>query len=231
MKDKILALLLVAFTGVRKDGLTQLARILALQAATDDEAKALVDKLTKTQVDEFVKEFRADVDKEVSERNKTFETNLKKKFDFVERKPEEVDKKPTETANTGDIAALIEASITKAVSPLQTELASFRAGETAKSRLQSLNEKLNGCKDEAFKTKALKDFGRMTFKTDDDFTEYLTETEKDIAAANQNAANSVLAGHGKPLFDQKNEGGVSSGVAQFIESQKTEGKTLSGKEV
>jgi len=55
MKEKILALLMTAFAGVRKDGLTQLARMLAIQATTDDEAKVLVDKLTKAQVDEFVK--------------------------------------------------------------------------------------------------------------------------------------------------------------------------------
>lgn len=93
MKEKILALLVAKFTGVRKDGLTQMARLYALQAATDDEAKALVDKLTKEQVDDFIREFRGDVDKEVSEGNKTFETNLKKKFDFVEKKG---------TSNTGD---------------------------------------------------------------------------------------------------------------------------------
>ena len=205
MKDKILALLLAAFAGVRKDGLTQLARILALQAATEEEAKALVDKLTKMQVDEFVKEFRAEVDKEVSEGNKTFETNLKKKFEFVERKPEKADEKPNET-DSGDIASIVKAALAAELNPLKQELASFRAGETAKSRLQSLNEKLNGCKDEAFKTKVLKDFGRMTFETDNDFTEYLTDTEKDIAAANQNVANSTLGRHERPwMTDSQND--------------------------
>lgn len=78
MKERILALLIAKFSGVRKDGLTALARSLALQCATEDEAKALVDKLTDAQVGEFVKEYRADVDKEVSDSNKTFETNLKR---------------------------------------------------------------------------------------------------------------------------------------------------------
>lgn len=58
MKETILALLLAQFVGVRKDGLTQLARSLALQCTTEEEAKALVDKLTDAQVKEFVKEFR-----------------------------------------------------------------------------------------------------------------------------------------------------------------------------
>lgn len=41
MKEKILALLLTAFAGVRKDGLTQLARVISLQVANEEEAKAL----------------------------------------------------------------------------------------------------------------------------------------------------------------------------------------------
>ena len=88
MKETILALLIAKFSGVRKDGLTALARSLALQCTTEDEATALVEKITDAQVNEFVKDYRADVDKEVSESNKTFETNLKKKFDFVAKKPE-----------------------------------------------------------------------------------------------------------------------------------------------
>jgi hypothetical protein len=237
MKDKILALLTAAFAGTRKDGLNQLARILALQATTDDEAKALVDKLTKAQVDEFVKEFRAEVDKEVSEGNKTFETNLKKKFDFVERKKTEPDKDEKDkkdggdNSSTGDIAAIVKAAVAEAVKPFQTDLAGFRAGELQKTRLQSLNDKLNTCKDDTFKAKALKDFARMKFETDDEFTEYLTDTEKDIATANQNAANNALAAHERPFSGQKTESGVSVGVAQYVDSQKKENQTFSGKEV
>ncbi len=85
MKEVILALLIAKFSGVRKDVLNHLARTFALQATNENEAKALVDKITDAQVNEFVKEFRTDVDKEVSESNKTFEANLKKKYEFVEK--------------------------------------------------------------------------------------------------------------------------------------------------
>lgn len=233
MKEKILALLLASFAGVRKDGLNQLARTLALQATTDDDAKALVDKLTKAQVDDFVKEFRADVDKEVSESNKTVETNLKKKFDFVEKKNPEPggDDSKNKGGDPNDIATMVKNAVADAVKPLQTELEKYKAGDVAKIRLQSLNEKLNGCKDETFKAKALKDFGRMHFDTDEAFNEYLTDTETDIATANQSAADSALASQGKPLFTQKNEQGVSSGVAQYLDSQNKESNPLSGKEV
>ena len=73
MKDKLLALLTAKFSGVRKDILLQMARIMALQCTNDTEAQALVDKLTLEQVNEFSKDFRADVDKEVSNSTKTFE--------------------------------------------------------------------------------------------------------------------------------------------------------------
>ena len=231
MKEKILALLIAAFSGVRKDGLTQMARTLASQATTDDEAKALVDKLTKAQVDEFVKEFRADVDKEVSESNKTVESNLKKKFDFVEKKSPDDDDSKNKGGDPNDIAAIVKAALADELNPLKQELAGYKEGEIAKTRLQSLTEKLNGCKDETFKAKALKDFARMKFETDDDFNGYLTDTETDITTANQNVANSALGNQGKPFFTQKNEDGVSSGITQYLDSQKAETNPLSGKEV
>ena len=225
MKEEILALLIAAFAGVRKDGLTQLARTLALQATTKDEAKALVDKLTKTQVDEFVKEFRADVDKEVTDGNKTYEAGLKKKYDFVEKED------PNKGGDTNDMAAMVKAAVADAVKPLQTELEKYKAGDVTKARLQTLTDKLSGCKDETFKAKALKDFGRMKFETDEEFNEYLTDTETDIATANQNAADSALGDSGKPFFAQKNDKGVSSGVSQFLDSQKADTNPLTGKEV
>ena len=233
MKEEILALLIAAFAGVRKDGLTQLARTLALQATTKDEAKALVDKLTKTQVDEFVKEFRADVDKEVTDGNKTYEASLKKKFDFVEKED------PNKGGGSGkkgdddkdDIAAAVKAALATELEPLKKELASYKEGDVTKARLQTLTDKLSGCKDETFKAKALKDFGRMKFETDEEFNEYLTDTETDIATANQSAADSVLGDSGKPFFTQKNDKGVSSGVSQFLDSQKADTNPLTGKEV
>ena len=188
MEEKILALLETKFQGVRKDGLGQLARIIALQAATEEEAKPIIEKLTKAQVDKYVKDFRADVDKEVSNGNKTFETNLKEKFDLVEKGK----------TNPDDLAAQVASAVAKAIQPLQDELDKYKQGDIAKTRLQTLTDKLKDCKDETFNAKALKDFGRMQFDSDEAFTEYLTDTEADIATANQNVANSTLGGISRP---------------------------------
>lgn len=229
MKKIILALLVAKFQGARKDGLNVLAGILALQASTEDEAKALVEKITDAQVNEFIKDYRKDVDKEVSESNKTFETNLRKKYDFKEKEVEPGNK-PSENPN--DIAEIVKAAVAAAVKPFEEKLSGYETKNIADSRLAKLNEKLNDCKDETFKAQTLKDFARMTFANDDDFTQYLNDKTADIAEANQNVANAALGGaSGKPLFAQKGDDGISKGVADYVASQKPENDTFKGKEV
>lgn len=229
MKKTILALLVAKFQGARKDGLNVLAGILALQASTEDEAKALVEKITDAQVNEFIKDYRKDVDKEVSESNKTFETNLRKKYDFKEKEVEPGNK-PSENPN--DIAEIVKAAVAAAVKPFEEKLSGYETKNIADSRLAKLNEKLNDCKDETFKAQTLKDFARMTFANDDDFTQYLNDKTADIATANQTMANVALGGaSGKPLFAQKGDDGISKGVADYVASQKPENDTFKGKEV
>ena len=229
MKKTILALLVAKFQGARKDGLNVLAGILALQASTEDEAKALVEKITDAQVNEFIKDYRKDVDKEVSESNKTFETNLRKKYDFKEKETE-----PGGDPNTNpeNLAEIVKAAVAAAVKPFEEKLSGYETKNIADSRLAKLNEKLNDCKDETFKAQTLKDFARMTFANDDDFTQYLNDKTTDIANANQNVANAALGGaSGKPLFAQKGDDGISKSVADFVASQKPEASAFTGKEV
>lgn len=229
MKKTILALLVAKFQGARKDGLSVLAGILALQASTEDEAKALVDKITDAQVNEFIKDYRKDVDKEVSESNKTFEANLRKKYDFKEKVVEPGNNPPE---NPNDIAEIVKAAVAAAVKPFEEKLSGYETKNIADSRLAKLNEKLNECKDETFKAQTLKDFARMTFANDDDFTQYLNDKTTDIANANQNVANAALGGaSGKPLFAQKGDDGISKSVADFVASQKPEASAFTGKEV
>lgn len=230
--QQILALLTAKFSGVRKDGLEHLARTLALQCASEEEAKSLVEKITDAQVNDFVKEYRKVVDREVSEAGKTLETNLKKKFDFVEKKtdPEPggggADQKPD------DIATIVANAVAGAVKPLQERLEKYEQGEIGKSRLQALQDKLSACKDETFKAQTLKDFGRMRFDDDNAFNEYLTEKVADIKTANQSVADARLSQSAvAPMMAQKSENGVSKAVSDFIASQKPDANALSGKEV
>jgi len=231
MKEKILALLTAKFAGVRKDGLAQLALVLSLQAADETEATGLVDKLTPEKVNAFVKDWRSDVDKEVSDANRTYETNLKKKYDLVERKdPKEPGKEPKEPTDTNDIAAIVAAAVKTAVEPLQKELSSFKGEKVTETRLQQLEGKLTNVP-EAFKSQKLKDFKRMNFDTEEAFAEYLGEVETDITALNQELADKGLAGQTKPIMGSPNKDGVSSAVSSYIESKTKPENTLTGKEV
>lgn len=232
MKEKILALLQTKFAGVRKDGLAQLATAMSIQAADETEATALVEKISLDKVNDFVKDWRKDVDKEVSNSTKTFETTLKEKYDLVEKKKEDTPPgtPPGTPPNPTDIAAIIAAEIAKAVNPLQQKLQGYESEGIKKTRLQTLESKLKDVP-ETFKAQKLKDFGRMNFDNDDSFNEYLTETETDITAFNQELADKGLAGQGKPFMGSKNQDGISSAVASFITSKSEAGNSLGGKEI
>lgn len=230
--EQILALLVAKFQGVRKDGLTQMARVLVLQCANEEDAKNLVEKITDAQVNDFVKEFRKGVDKEVSEAGKTLETNLKKKYDFVEKKTDPDPNGGGTDPKANDIAAIVADAVAGVVKPLQERLEKYEQGEISKTRLQALQDKLSACKDETFKAQTLKDFGRMNFDSDDAFNEYLSEKEADIKTANQSVADvNLRQGAGAPMMAQKNEDGVSKAVSDFIASQKPDANALTGKEV
>jgi len=234
----LLALLVAKFQGVRKDCLDAMARGLALHCKSEDDAKTIVEELDKAQVDEFVKDYRAGVDKEVSDGVKTNEAKLRSKYKFTEKvepgNDDDDDDKDGKGGKGGkdDIAAQIKAAVDAALSPLKTQLDSFNAAEVNKARMATLNEKLSGCKDEAFKAKALKDYSRMSFESDDAFNEYITETEADINNANQRVANEELGGHQSPMFNAKDNDGVSKAVADFVAEHKPDAKeTFTGKEL
>lgn len=199
MYEKILALLLAAYAGVRQDGLKQLAKSLALQAADETEATALVEKLNREKVDNFVKEWRKDVDKEVSDGVKTNETKLKEKFEFVEKK---ADPKPADPPAGGDDAPAWAKALIEQNKELSNRLTAFEAGKTTETRLQKFQAKLDGLP-ESIKTQRLKDFKRMAFDKDEDFEGYLTEVETDITALKQELSNIGLGGQGAPRFGGK----------------------------
>lgn len=233
MKETILALLIAKFSGVRKDVLAHLAGSLALHVATEEEAKAIVEKLKPESVSEFARDLRKDVDKEVTDATRTHETNLKKKFDFKEKEagnPDPSKGGDPKPGDTADVASIVKAAVAEAVKPLQDKLAGFEGDQVKKTRQQKLEEKLKDVPD-SFKAQKLKDFGRMSFETDESFDAYLTETETDIKAFTQELADKGLAGMRKPFTGVKNGDGISKGVSDFIEATTAKDKPLQGKEV
>jgi len=190
MKEKILALLAQKFQGVRKDGLAQMAKILAFQATTEEEAQALVTKLTSEQVTEFVRDYRSEIDREVSSGVKTHEEKLKSDFEFVKKEQK------TEPKPDGDVPSwakqLIEQNKT-----LANELNTLKSGKTADVRKTKLEEVLKDASPK-FKAVTLKQFGRMSFETDEAFEEFVAETQTDAVAFAQEEANAGLSGQARP---------------------------------
>jgi alpha-galactosidase/6-phospho-beta-glucosidase family protein len=204
MKEKILALLQAQFAGVRKDGLNHIANVLSFQVDTEEKAKEVVGKLTADHVNSFIADWRKEADAEISKANKTYEDGLRKKYDFTEKKTEPANPTQPEPDKAGNFDAaafqkMFNESMEKIVKPLQETIASLKGEKTKETRLQALNDKLKDCNDANLKAKALKDFARMTFDTDEAFNEYLAETEADVKTANQNVADSGLSGFSEPL--------------------------------
>lgn len=228
MFEKIIELLTSKYTGIRKDAIEMLARNLALQCDNDDDVTAAIGKLTDEKVNEFVKGYRSQVDKEVSASISANEKNLRKKYDFIEKK-EGNEPKKTEGNDTNDISAIINAAIAKAIEPFQNEISNLKQENANKSRLQQVNEKLNACKNDVYKNQMLKAYQKMAFADDEKFNEYLTELDSDIAEANQSFANDSLRGV-KPLKSEVNNDGVSKAVSDFISSQSTD-SAFAGKKI
>ena len=231
--DEITALLTNKFAGVRKDGLAHIARLIALQATTQEEAQALIDKMDADKVTETVREYRKNVDKEVTDATKTHEANLKKKFEFKEKggqSDESGNPGNTKPDDPSDVASIVKAAVAEAVKPLQEKLAGFEGEQVTKTRLQTLEGKLKNMP-ENFKAKVIKDFRRMNFDNDESFSEYLTETESDIAAFNQELADRGLGQQPKPLMGKAAKEGADLGktIAEKRNSNSSEG--IKGKEI
>lgn len=227
--EQLIALLTGRFSGVRKDGLAQLAKSLLLQVTTEEEAQALVEKLSDQQVTEFVKDWRKEVDSEV---NKGIETYKKKSAAPKKEEEEGGEPDPSKPADPADIATIVSNAIAAQLKPLQDELSNYKAADVNKQRRVTLESKLTDAP-EKFKSKILKDYERMNFESDDVFNEYLAETETDLTEFNQDLANQGLG-----MFPKPGQGGkgktdeVPTEVAAYINSQKPESASnLGGKEV
>jgi hypothetical protein len=232
MKEKILALLVAAFQGVRKDGLNQLANALALQVTTEEEANSVVGKLTADQVNNFVNDWRKEADAEITKANKTYEDGLKKKYDFTEKKTEEIPpvQVPSGTLDAAAIQNIVTEAVKAATTPLLEKVATLEGRAITANRRELLVKELADVP-ESYKNKVLKDFDRMTFKDEDGFNEYLNDTKTDVASFGQELADKGLGQQGKPFFGTVNQDGVSAGVQTYIKDKTDEGKSLGGKEV
>lgn len=237
LQEKILALLVAKFQGVRKDGLQQLAAALGLQVASEEEANQVVDKLTADKVSAFVTEWRRTADAEIKKANDTYEEGLRRKYDFKEKNTETPPAPGNDKPTDGGAVTLdaISKLIDNKLKGVQDSITTLNADKVATSRREQFVAKLDEAKVEGRQREMmLRNFDRAktTFTNDDDFNNYMTEMQGDIAALQQERADSGLQGHEKPIFGAVNKDGVSSGVADYIkERAESNNKTLTGKEV
>ncbi|WP_291076361.1 MULTISPECIES: hypothetical protein [unclassified Empedobacter] len=233
MKQKLLELLNTRFLskGVRKDVLARLATAYSLQITTEEEAQALVEKLTDEQVTEFQKELRSEVDSEIAKATKTALENAGKSKGGEGEGDPEPKKEEGGNSDPADIASIVANAIEKATAPLLQEINSIKAGKTTETRLSQINDILKDVKDETLKNTISKNFPRMSFENDEEFAEYLAEIQTDVTTSNQSFINQGLTNH-QPSFGEKAPDGVSSSVKDFItKSTATTDDGLGGKEI
>ena len=233
----ILALLQSKFAGVRKDGLQQLAAVISVQVANEEEANEVVGKLTADKVSKFVTDWRKTTDAEIAKANKTHEDGLRRKYDFKEKEAPG-DPKPGEgTPPTGGAltADAIRAIIREETKSIREGYDGLRAEKTTATRREQFVARLDAAKIEGKqRDMLLRSFDRAatTFKDDEDFNGYLTEMQGDIDALAQEQSDNELRNHEKPIFGAVNKDGISAGVADYIASQQSSASpTLTGKEI
>lgn len=236
--ERILALLAAQFQGVRKDGLNQLARSLALTVNTEEEATAAVGKLTADSVNKFVTDWRKDADAEITKANKTYEDGLKNKYEFVEKMLEGASGIPTPPVLEGALTPeavqkIVTEAVKAATNGLQTEVANLKGSAISANRREELVKVFGETVPESYKNAILEGFEGRTFADDNTFNEYLNKTKENVATFSQELADKGLSLHEKPVFGTVNKDGVSAGVVSYIQTKadESQNKGLGGKEV
>lgn len=183
-------------------------------ALSKKSVEAVADKLATLLTDESTDD---EIDAKLDDRNAVFSFEDQKKFDdyqagkaakekadkeAADKKAAEEGKTTTTTTTTEDAdmpawaKALIQSNQTLAQS-----LEAIKGEKVTNTRKEQLAAKLENAPD-AFKNKILKDFGRMKFETDEEFNDYLSETETDAADFVQEQSNQGLGGD-KPISGVK----------------------------
>ena len=237
MKKKLLELLEAKFPGARKDGLQQLANSLSLTVTTEDEATAVVDKITADQVTDYIKEWRRVADAENSAAAQTRENNIRDKYDLTEKGQQQQQQQQQQTQQVQgaitaqDIQRIVEDAVTKATQGLQNTVATMQASDVAKARREKIEALFGKDTPESYKKTVLAGFEGRTFKDDAEFDTFAEQTKTNHAAFMQDMADRSLRANGEPLMGGTNKDGVSNAVESYIKAKtETGGKDLGGKD-
>lgn len=161
-------------------------------ALSKKSVDAIGDQLVKAGLtDESTEE---EIDVKLNERNALFSFEDQKKFDDYQVGKATKEAADKEAKRLADIEAgktpepepdpnetptekLLKQALA-GITALTAEVSAIKGEKVTNTRREQYAKTLEGT-DAKFKTKALKDFDRMKFDTDDQFTEFLTEAETD----------------------------------------------------
>lgn len=150
--------------------------------------------------------------KDVEGNKSTTATGESKKTEKLsDKEGEQANKKDESTGaiNLKDmdgLKKLLGEIVSNSISPIAKRLEAIEGGKIADKRLSQVKEvakKVGG----SYEKTILKNFGRMTFESDDDFAEYLTEITADVDSYVQDHSNEGLRNSPKP------KGGSGEGKA------------------
>lgn len=196
MRDEILNALKTKFEGVSEKSLGRIADKLANTAQAGEDAQKIADSFTLAQLLESYGDSRANEAAITSVRNYEEKWGIKNGRAINENKPTNNTFATSDAHNLGrgvqegrqtdaqqqpDITAIVAKAIADAVSPLQQQLAAFQGERTAQTRRERLTEATKSLP-EVLRNRYARDFERMSFADDDDFSAYLDELQPDIKA-------------------------------------------------
>ncbi len=235
MKKKLIELLEAKFQGARKDGLQQLANSLALTVTTEDEATALVGKLTAEQVEDYIKEWRRVADAENSAAAQTREKSIRDKYDLTEKGQQQQQQQQQQsqqgqggTFTAQDIQKIVEEAVSKATQGLQNSVATMQASEVAKNRRERIEALFAKDTPESYRKTVMAGFEGRQFKDDAEFDTFAEQTKTNHAAFMQDLADRSLRGE-KPYTGGTNKDGVSTAVENYVKAKtETGGNNLGG---
>jgi hypothetical protein len=235
MNKKIFELLEAKFQGARKDGLQQLANSLALTIATDDEASAIVEKLTADSVDNYIKDWRKSADVENGKAAQTREESIRAKYELTEKQKQ--DQPTPQTPQNGlqptqeELQRMINEAVANATKGLTSAVASITNSKLADTRRGQIEAIFTEQKSipESYRKTVMQGFDGRSFENDETFNAYLEQIKTNASEYVQEMADAGLSAT-KPIMGAPNKDGVSQGVEDFI-SDKTKSDTLGGKKI
>jgi len=174
IKEKVLQALKTKYKnfGLTEKTLEAMADTLAAQLKEESEQSEIDDKVNGAE--NFLKAFQSEADKRV--------TDAVSKAKGTTTNQNQNDQEPA--APAGEPSEIAKA-VAAAMAPFMQEIASIKGEKLADTRKQKLEKALAGVPDN-LKTRALKDFQRMSFEKEEDFDGYLAEVETDYASYKTN---------------------------------------------